>query len=98
MLLGVVLSFAGGFTHVALRENLDQTLYGGEMVEAITDEAPIGTIPYIETEDELKKKRAWLVAAIALVVVVSVGAFFAIHVYYRPLDVFYYQAPQKAGF
>lgn len=97
VLFGVILSFAGGFTHVALREGLDQRLYGGEMIEAITDQAPIATIPYMTTEDDLVKKRIRLAAVFVVVAAVLAGTLLAFHVYFRPLDVFYYQTLQKAG-
>ena len=97
LLLGVVFSFAGGVGSVAVRESMDNTVRGGPALTALTKLVPLGTIPFIETAEDLRKRcrRRWLLGGIIMVSVIAAVA--AVHFLLKPLDVLWYQMLRRMG-
>ncbi len=90
LFLGVMFSFAGGVGTVAVSENMDTTVRGGRMLTALMKLPPLGTIPYIETAEDVRKRRRrrWLLSV--TIVASIVAAIMAVHLFYKPLDVLWY--------
>lgn len=97
LFLGVVLSFGAGVGHLALREALDDGVYGAQAIQKITGAAPLAVIPLIETEAERRARgRKRLLILLAVVVgLASLAA--AVHLFYRPLDVLWFKVLDKLG-
>jgi len=91
MVLGIVLAFAGGIGHLALREVLDKGIYGARTVQTLTRIPLLGVIPNIETEHDRRNRarRLWLlVASLALALV---GMLIVVHILLIPLDVLWFK-------
>ncbi len=97
LFLGVMFSFAGGVGTVAVSESMDNTVRGGRVLTALMKLPPLGTIPYIETAEDLRKRRRrrWLLGV--TIVVSIVAAVMAVHLLYKPLDVLWYLVQRRMG-
>lgn len=86
-ILGILLSFAGGFGNVIIRESMDQTVYGSKGVMAIMKAPPLAVIPFIEVKEEVSQshanKKLASIGTLALITVLLI----AVHYAYKPLDV-----------
>ena len=58
---------------------------------------PFATVPYIRTPGEVRRKRAIIAAALAVIVVGIPAALFAIHTYYMPIDLLVDDGLAKVG-
>jgi capsule polysaccharide export protein KpsE/RkpR len=97
LLLGFVLSFAGGFGNVALRESMDQTVYGTKGVAAITKAPPLAVIPYIESRENLQQKSVNGKLAIVGLMAALTVSLVSVHLFYKPLDVIWHIVLRKLG-
>jgi polysaccharide biosynthesis transport protein len=94
---GVVLALAFGLGSVVLLEGTDGTVRGRQDLEKLLSTPPLAIIPVMRTAAD--RARAWrwrrnaLVGSVASVFV----ALALIHVFYRPLDVLWYQALRRLG-
>lgn len=97
LLLGVVLSFAGGLGTAFVRENIDTTIRGRSGVIALAGAPPLAVIPCIQTEDDVRTKvlRRRLVAGLAIFSVALSGVI--VHVLIVPLDVLWIQGLRQLG-
>ncbi|MEW8027989.1 MAG: lipopolysaccharide biosynthesis protein [Candidatus Thiodiazotropha sp.] len=97
LFLGFVFSFAGGFGNVAVRESMDQTVYGSRGVTAITKAPPLAVIPYIEcSDDQQQRKRNGAIVISGLFAMIGVFLV-SVHMFYKPLDVIMYIVLRKLG-
>lgn len=97
MVLGIVLAFAGGIGHLALREVLDKGIYGARAVQTLTRIPLLGVIPLIKTARDRRNRtrRLWLlVAGLALA---AVGTLTVVHVLIIPLDVLWFKLLIRFG-
>ncbi|MCG7893382.1 MAG: lipopolysaccharide biosynthesis protein [Candidatus Thiodiazotropha taylori] len=86
-ILGILLSFAGGFGNVIIRESMDQTVYGSKGVMAIMKAPPLAVIPFIEVKEEVSQSHAnKKLASIGTLTLIAV-LLIAVHYAYKPLDV-----------
>ncbi len=95
MMLGLVLSFAGGFGHLAIREVMDKSLRGARAVQMITQEPPLAVIPFIQTRADRRRrarKTAIIVAVAAVFVAMGVVA---VHLFVMPLDLLWFSLLRK---
>jgi polysaccharide biosynthesis transport protein len=91
--LGILLSI--GAT-VGL-EALDHRIRGGKTVAALLAVPPLGLIPPIVTlEDRRRRRNRRIVAAVGAMASVTAGLV-AIHVFFRPLDMLWYQVLFRMG-
>lgn len=97
LMLGVMFSFAGGMGTVAVSEGMDNTVRGGRALTALMKLPPLGTIPYIETAEDVRKRRRrrWLLGV--TIVVSVVAAIAAVHFLFKPLDVLWYVVLRRLG-
>jgi polysaccharide chain length determinant protein (PEP-CTERM system associated) len=97
LLLGIVLSFVGGLGNVAIRESMDQTVYGSKGIIAITKSPPLAVIPYIqsgEVKPRISKSSTLVISGLLAAVG---GVLLSVHVFYKPLDVILYIVLRKFG-
>jgi len=93
--LGFVLAVAGGLAYVLLNESMDKSVRGMKAVIALTGQAPLAVIPFLESDDVVSaKKRRWLVAASAFVAIILI-ALLLIHWLWTPLDVLWFRGLRK---
>lgn len=97
LLLGVVLSFAGGLGTAFVRENIDTTIRSRSGVIELAGAPPLAVIPCIQTEDDVRTKvlRRRLVAGLAIVSVALSGVI--VHVLIVPLDVLWLRGLRQLG-
>jgi polysaccharide biosynthesis transport protein len=95
LLLGFVLSMAGGITSAAVLENVDHSVRNFRTLSGLLDVPLLAVIPYMETGRE-KLRRRRLVGLIALSMVAAlVVALLAVHFFWMPLDVLWFRALRK---
>lgn len=90
ILLGIMLSFAGGIGTVAVRDSIDVTVRGAQGVTSLTDMTPLAGIPFIETDEDIRRRarRKWMIGGTA--VAVMCGAILIEHFFFVPLDVLWF--------
>lgn len=97
LLLGIVLSFAGGIGNIAIRESMDNTVRGTKGVFAIIQVPPLAVIPYIENDHDRHRRvvRRVLILLMALITLTAVSL--AIHYLFMPLDILWDAVLRKLG-
>lgn len=97
VLLGLVVSVAGGVGAGALAETLDERVYGRNGLARITGFPPLAVIPVLENAAlRSQKRRRIFIYAGALVIGVMLLAL-AIHIFVSPLDVLFYRTLRVIG-
>ncbi|EXJ14631.1 GumC family protein [Imhoffiella purpurea] len=91
MVLGFVLSVAGGVGNVALREALDRGLHGARAVQSATRAPLLAVIPLITTRKDRERRRRRMTYLIVGGVGVLILAALAFHVLVMPLDVLWFK-------
>lgn len=95
LVLGFVLSIAGGVALGALLEALDRRIYGAQQILRLTGSLPLVVVPSIRTRADVWRARwkslAWLTATGATAAV----AVFMINAYVAPIDVLWAVVQQK---
>lgn len=97
LLLGTLLSLAGGIGTGVAADNIDRTIHTAEQLARAMGVIPLGVIPYLPSEHEvaqLGRRRA--VFGLAGLSVVVVGAV-VLHLTWMPLDVLWYTIMRKLG-
>lgn len=96
-LLGAVVSLAGGVGTVAAKEGLDGTVRGIRGVTSSIEMVPLAGIPYIETDEERRRRKLIRIAIISSILAVLAIAVALAHFLYMPLDVLWYAAQRRLG-
>ena len=96
VLVGFVLSMAGGLGVVASAEVLDDAIYSPKEIVQIVGEAPLAMIPRIPTT--VDQTRVWSLRAAALAVLLALagGGAWWVHTHYVPLDIAWYDLQRRA--
>ncbi len=97
VLLGGLLSIAGGFGSGAIAEAFDARIYGRDGVTRAFGVPPLAVIPRINTEATLRNRLARRTAIVAGLFIVLLVIALAIHFIYRPLDVLFFQTLRAVG-
>ena len=97
IILGFLLSMAGGVGYAAVAEGVDSSVRGARGVAALLDASPLSVIPYMKNSEDLahaEKIKKRIVAAFAggLVLVVLL-----IHFFWTPLDILWFRGLRKVG-
>ncbi len=93
--LGFVLAVAGGMGYVLLAESMDKSVRGMKAVIALTGQAPLAVVPFLESDDATKaKKRRWLIAFLIFLAIIAL-ALLLIHWLWTPLDVLWFRGLRK---
>jgi protein tyrosine kinase modulator len=97
LLLGFVLSMAGGMGTGVLAEGLDQNIRGRRTLERLLGEPLLGTVPLILTDDEMRQRRRRKRLFAGTVLIALVLAVLAVHFFYMPLDLVWIRLVQRFG-
>lgn len=97
VLLGVVFSFAGGVGTVAVKDSVDGTVSSARAVTALLEMPPLAGIPYIETDEDRRRRKVKRLTVIVAVSAAVAGIIALTHFFYMPLDVLWYAAQHRLG-
>ena len=99
VMLGFILAVGIGLGVVVMFESVDSSIRGVKSLERVFGVAPLATIPYIPTTEELTESKSNLPIIKYLVVTISsfIAAVVAVHFLYKPLDVIWYIVMRKIG-
>lgn len=97
LLLGFMLSFAGGVGNVVVRESMDQTVYGSKTITVITKAPPLAVIPYIVSSEDQRQRTVSSAMAISGLIFAIGLTLISVHVAYKPLDVILHVVLRKLG-
>ena len=94
--LGFFLSIAACLGMAIALDQIDPRVWGYNGVKTISGSAPLVAIPFIETPAD--RRRKWIIRLGALIIIAALItlALFAIHLFYKPLDVLWYIIMRKA--
>jgi polysaccharide biosynthesis transport protein len=91
----IALMMAGG-TAVGL-DFLTGRIYGPRRLTAAVGFSPLAVIPYVKTQGEIRRERQrWIMLALGLALAVIAGLLY-IHIWVRPLDLFFYGILNRLG-
>jgi succinoglycan biosynthesis transport protein ExoP len=95
LLLGVVLSMAGGATSAAVLESVDHSVRSPSALVELLEVPLLAVIPYMQTREEKVRKR-WIrrMSAVALIAAL-VAALLLVHFLWLPLDVLWFKKLRK---
>lgn len=95
LVLGFILSLAGGFGYAAVAESLDSSIRGVRGVTSLLNAPPLSVIPYMQNNEETTrtvkiKRRTFAAFAASLVLIVILA-----HLLWTPLDVLWFRGLRK---
>lgn len=90
--IGGFLAFACGIGTALLVELVDKRVRTAAQLEALLKRPPLASIPYIKTQRDIQKKRYKVGMVLIFPTILGFGALIAVHILYKPLDVFFYRA------
>lgn len=97
LLLGMLLSLAGGGAYVGLRESADDSVHSLRELATVTGTIPLAAVAYIETHRDAAMKRWRRFGAVSGAIVLIGGALLAVHYLYLPLDVLSVKVMRQFG-
>ena len=97
ILLGAVLSIGIALAYASIKENMFPVVYNSRELAAITGEAPLVVIPYIETEEDIEEQQRKLKNTIYWAAGGLVLLMTYIHFFKKPLNVIGFILLQKLG-
>jgi succinoglycan biosynthesis transport protein ExoP len=96
LFLSLVLALGSGVGFAAAAESLDDSVRGSKSVAMALGAAPLASIPYLENDREVSRRKRHLVTRAVAAVGAVVLLIVALHVFWTPLDVLWYKALRKA--
>lgn len=97
LLMGFILAMGGGLGAAFLREGMDKSIRGSLHLVRIIKDTPLITIPFIETKADISKQKRKTIVMIVVVVCVILIGLTLIHLFYKPLDIFWYKVLHRFG-
>jgi uncharacterized protein involved in exopolysaccharide biosynthesis len=95
--LSLVLAIGGGMGYAAVRENLDTSVRGIKGVMNTVQMAPLAVIPYLANDRESSRSKRKILLTIALIIGLLLGAALLAHVFWTPLDVFWFKLLRRVS-
>lgn len=95
--LGFVLACGGGAGNLALQEAMDKSVHGTRGVEGVIETPPLAVIPYIDTDEDIKRRRKRKALIILAIVLGVVLAALAVQLFVMPLDILWFQLLDRVG-
>jgi uncharacterized protein involved in exopolysaccharide biosynthesis len=95
--LSLVLSISGGLGFAAVRESMDNSVRGIKGIMNTVQMAPLAVIPYLANDAESSRSKRKILAIVALVIGLLVGATLLAHVFWIPLDVLWFRLLRRAS-
>ncbi len=99
ILLGLILSLGVGLAVVVILESRDDSIRGVKAMESLFGSAPLATIPYIPSENEIAEAQSYapkiklLLGGAGILII----ALILVNYFYKPLDVLWYVILRKMG-
>ena len=97
LVLGVALSFMGGLGAAGAAEMLDSSIRGPKHLARIINRPPLVVVPFIESQRDRRRRNMWIIGFALLIGVIAIGGLFAIHTFYKPLDVLWQLILRRFG-
>jgi succinoglycan biosynthesis transport protein ExoP len=97
LILGVLLSLVAAAVATAIREATDATVRGRSDVVALLEAPPLGVVPRIVTQADLRTARRHRRMALWAIVAGCLVAIILTHLLFRPLDVLWFTALRHFG-
>lgn len=95
ILIGFVLALGGGIASTALMEYIDHSIKNPEEVQSLINIPLFTVLPYIETEEEIKKrKKRWRLLIFGLILI-GILALVLFHFFVMPFDIFWLKLERK---
>lgn len=93
--LGLMLSVFCGIGLVVVIEALDGGIYGSRALAKITKMTPLVSIPYLATQQDVKRRRLSLKVAFSVMLLSGIAALILVHYFYKPIDILWLKLIQK---
>ncbi len=94
-LMGLALSIGAGLGLGLLVETLDNSVRGHKHLATITGFAPLIVIPYIENQEDYKRKQSGKYKYVFISIGIIAGVLLMIHLFHLPLDVLFFKIWRK---
>lgn len=91
VLIGAILSIGGGIGGALAGDVLDNRVHGPRGVLRVVGASPLAVVPIIQTAADRRRRNMQRIVTVAGTLGVIVLALFAIHLFFRPLDVIWFQ-------
>ena len=95
-IVSLLLALASGFGYAILIETLSNKIRGNASIIKAVGTAPLATIPYLQIDSEVRRRKRGVALKIGAVVTAIVLSISAVHYFWTPLDVLWYKAIRKA--
>ena len=95
---GIFISLVISVGFVFLLEVSNQRIWGEDAITRILLHRPIVNIPYIETIDEMNRKKITVRNLVLIVVLIGAGILISLHFFYMSLDMIYFKILNRLGF
>jgi len=95
IILGLLLSMAGGVGFAAMAESMDSSVRGERGVTAVLEFPPLSVIPYLQNSEDLARAEKTKQIVIAAVTGSFVILLLLIHFLWTPLDVLWFRGLRK---
>ncbi len=86
LMIGAILSLGAGFGLIFGREMFDQSIWGQYQLASVLRAMPLVSIPYIETEEDVRRRKRRIKAILIAAAISMVVSLLALHLFYKPLD------------
>lgn len=96
-MLSIILAIGAGMGLVMLKENLDKSISGPNVVQEIMGDSPLAEIPYIVTNEERAIHKRILKYSIGGIIAATVVAVILVDILFMPLDVLWFVVMRKLG-
>lgn len=98
LLMGLLLSFMGGFGTVFMVETTDKRIRNPNTLTKLMKQTPLVVIPYIENEQDYRNKWLRAIVFLAAITIIGVVGLAVLHYYYKPIDELWQLILERSGF
>lgn len=96
-LIGVILGIGAGVGWASLREFTDHSVRNSEILTQETSFPVLGSIPIIQTAEDLERKKRKRITILVTLILCIVGGLMAFHFWVMDLNVFWARLMRKVG-
>ncbi len=97
LFLGIVFAAAAGVGSIALAEMMDTAIYSEKTVMTLLGQAPLATIPYLESEEEAQQRRNSQKLFLLSSLVIFILSVVCFNFFVMPLDIFWFKLLRLIG-
>lgn len=92
LLISLILGIGGGVGYASVSEYMDRSVKTGDDIISAAHISVLASIPYIETQGEIRKRRLKRIATAVIIFMAIACGLLAFHLYVMPLEVFWARA------